>query len=136
MVLHGSCPCVCAESDWHGSSGIEVQEALKTMKKDSRAMYTAKSFDHLRGLTGLSDAQVTEHLDLYAGYVKQVNSLVQELSEMGTERGASGKDFSLAEGTHRLDRRGPAPARIRRNPSGVRRLAGSDRSGSRLGVCC
>ncbi len=72
------------------------------MKKDGRTVYTAKSFDHLRGLTGLSDAQVTEHLDLYAGYVKQVNSLVQELSEMRTERGETGKDFSLAEGTRRL----------------------------------
>jgi len=37
----------------------------------------SKSFDHLRGLTGISDAQITEHLDLYAGYVKQVNALVQ-----------------------------------------------------------
>jgi Fe-Mn family superoxide dismutase len=65
-------------------------------------MYTAKSFDHLRGLTGISDAQIVEHLDLYAGYVKQVNSLVQELSEMRTERSETGKDFSLAEGTRRL----------------------------------
>ena len=72
------------------------------MKKDGRATYTPKSFDHLRGLTGLSDAQVTEHLDLYAGYVKQVNALVQELSEMRADRGESGKDFSLAEGTRRL----------------------------------
>jgi len=72
------------------------------MKKDGRATYTAKSFDHLRGLAGLSDAQVTEHLDLYAGYVKQVNALVQELSEMRADRGESGKDFSLAEGTRRL----------------------------------
>jgi superoxide dismutase len=31
------------------------------MKKDGRTVYIAKSFDHLRGLTGLSDAQVTEH---------------------------------------------------------------------------
>jgi Fe-Mn family superoxide dismutase len=82
--------------------GFQAQEALKTMKKDGRTVYTPKSFDHLRGLTGLSDAQVTEHLDLYAGYVKQVNSLVQELSEMRAERGQTGKDFSLAEGTRRL----------------------------------
>ena len=72
------------------------------MKKDGRATYSAKSFDHLRGLTGISDAQITEHLDLYAGYVKQVNSLVQELSEMRADRKEAGKDFSLAEGTRRL----------------------------------
>ena len=72
------------------------------MKKDGRATYSAKSFDHLRGLTGISDAQITEHLDLYAGYVKQVNTLMQELSEMRGERRASGKDFGLAEGTRRL----------------------------------
>jgi len=72
------------------------------MKKDDRIIYAEKSFDHLRGLTGLSDAQITEHLALYAGYVKQVNSLVQELAEMRAERGESGKDFSLAEATRRL----------------------------------
>ena len=72
------------------------------MKKDDRATYTAKSFDQLRGLAGISDAQITEHLDLYGGYVKQVNSLVQELAEMHTDRAESGKDFSLAEGTRRL----------------------------------
>ena len=65
------------------------------------ATYSAKSFDHLRGLSGISDAQITEHLDLYSGYVKQVNSLVQELSEMRADRKESGKDFSLAEGTRR-----------------------------------
>src|SRR5215470_13586609 len=72
------------------------------MKRDGRATYTTKSFDHLKGLTGISDAQLAEHLDLYAGYVKQVNALVQELSEMRAEQGQSGKDFSLAEGTRRL----------------------------------
>ncbi len=72
------------------------------MSKDGRAMYAAKFFDHLRGLAGLSDAQLAEHLDLYGGYVKQVNSLVQELAEMRADRAESGKDFSLAEGTRRL----------------------------------
>jgi Fe-Mn family superoxide dismutase len=72
------------------------------MKKGSRAVYTAQSFDHLKGLTGISDAQVAEHLDLYTGYVKQVNALMQELAEMRGERRASGKDFGLAEGTRRL----------------------------------
>ena len=65
-------------------------------------MYHAQSFDHLKGLDGISDGQLAEHLDLYAGYVKQVNALTKELAEMRTERRASGKDFGLAEGTRRL----------------------------------
>jgi superoxide dismutase, Fe-Mn family len=72
------------------------------MKTDGRATYSAKSFDHLKGLTGISDAQLAEHLSLYEGYVKQVNSLAQELSEMRADRDQAGKDFSLAEGTRRF----------------------------------
>ena len=59
----------------------------------ARASALGPAATHLPGI---------EHLDLYAGYVKQVNSLVQELSEMRAERGETGKDFSLAEGTRRL----------------------------------
>jgi superoxide dismutase, Fe-Mn family len=65
-------------------------------------MYQAKSFDHLGGLAGISDGQLAEHLELYAGYVKQVNGLTKELAEMHNEKRASGKDFGLAEGTRRL----------------------------------
>ena len=65
-------------------------------------MYQAQSFDHLKGLERISDGQLAEHLDLYAGYVKQVNALTRELTELRTERRASGKDFGLAEGTRRL----------------------------------
>ena len=72
------------------------------MKTDGRATYSAKSFDHLKGLTGISDAQLAEHLSLYEGYVKQVNSLAQELTEMRADRDQAGKDFSLAEGTRRF----------------------------------
>jgi superoxide dismutase, Fe-Mn family len=72
------------------------------MRKERGAAYSTQSFSHLGGLVGLSDAQLAEHLDLYAGYVKQVNALVQELAEMRSERRDSGKDFGLAEGTQRL----------------------------------
>jgi len=40
----------------------------------------------LHGLEGISDAQIEEHLTLYAGYVKQVNLLNEELAAM-TGRG-------------------------------------------------
>jgi Fe-Mn family superoxide dismutase len=65
-------------------------------------MYQAQSFDHLRSLAGMSDGQIAEHLELYAGYVKQVNELTKELAEMHKEKKASGKDFGLAEATRRL----------------------------------
>ena len=65
-------------------------------------MYQAQSFDHLRSLAGMSDGQIAEHLELYAGYVKQVNELTKELAEMHKEKKVSGKDFGLAEATRRL----------------------------------
>jgi Fe-Mn family superoxide dismutase len=64
--------------------------------------YKEQSFDHLRGLDGISDDQVAEHLKLYAGYVKQVNGLNQELFELLGQGKASGKDPAFAELTRRL----------------------------------
>lgn len=65
-------------------------------------MYQAQSFDHLRSLAGVSDGQIAEHLELYAGYVKQVNELTKELADMHNEKKVAGKDFGLAEATRRL----------------------------------
>jgi Fe-Mn family superoxide dismutase len=42
--------------------------------------YQERPFDHLKNLDGISDAQIAEHLKLYAGYVKQVNRLNDELA--------------------------------------------------------
>lgn len=49
-------------------------------------MYEAKKFDHLLGLSGLSDTLLTNHFTLYEGYVKNTNSLVDALKtkEVGT----------------------------------------------------
>jgi len=44
------------------------------MTRSRRTTYTEQKFDHLRGLDGISDDQVGEHLALYAGYVKQVTA--------------------------------------------------------------
>jgi Fe-Mn family superoxide dismutase len=41
--------------------------------------YREQTFD-LHDLDGISDAQIQEHLALYAGYVKQVNMLNEEIS--------------------------------------------------------
>ncbi len=63
--------------------------------------YRTQEFD-LKGLAGISDAQIEEHLALYAGYVKQVNALNQELADMLGRGQASGKRPEFAEQTRRL----------------------------------
>ncbi len=64
--------------------------------------YKAQVFDHLKGLDGISDAQVAEHLELYAGYVKNVNTLNAELAELRGRGQASGTNPEFAELTRRL----------------------------------
>ncbi|MGH7309279.1 MAG: superoxide dismutase [Candidatus Rokuibacteriota bacterium] len=64
--------------------------------------YKEQHFDHLRGLDGISDAQIAEHLQLYAGYVKQVNALNAELAELRGQGKALGQNPEFAELTRRL----------------------------------
>jgi Fe-Mn family superoxide dismutase len=66
-----------------------------------RKTYKERPFD-LHGLDGISDAQITEHLALYTGYVKQVNGLNEELAAMTGRGQASGKNPEFAELTRRL----------------------------------
>ena len=64
--------------------------------------YKEQKFDHLKALDGISDKQVEEHLALYAGYVKQVNALNEELAKLRGDGKASGKNPEFAELTRRL----------------------------------
>jgi superoxide dismutase, Fe-Mn family len=64
--------------------------------------YKHQAFDHLAGLEGISDAQVKEHLELYAGYVKNVNALNHELAEIRGKGKPSGTNPEFAELTRRL----------------------------------
>lgn len=64
--------------------------------------YTAQAFDHLTGLHGISDDQVKEHLALYQGYVKQVNTLTAQLRELAGRGKPSGTDPHFAEVTRHL----------------------------------
>ena len=41
--------------------------------------YTARTFSHLKGLKGISDAQLEEHFKLYQGYVKKTNEIQMKL---------------------------------------------------------
>ncbi|MGH6689431.1 MAG: superoxide dismutase [Gammaproteobacteria bacterium] len=65
-------------------------------------VYKEQAFDHLRGLDGISDAQIDEHLKLYAGYVKQVNALNADLAALRGRGEASGTNAEFAELTRRL----------------------------------
>lgn len=71
------------------------------MKPAKPVSYREQSFD-LKGLDGISDAQIAEHLKLYAGYVKNVNTLNAELTERLASGKASGTSPEFAELTRRL----------------------------------
>jgi len=64
--------------------------------------YQEQRFANLEGLDGLSALQVAEHLVLYAGYVRQVNILNDELAALRAQGRASGRDMQFAELTRRL----------------------------------
>ena len=72
------------------------------MAQHKRPAYTEQKFEHLKGLDDISDDQINEHLQLYAGYVKQVNALGEELAELRERGRASGTDHEFAELTRRL----------------------------------
>ncbi len=68
-----------------------------------RPAYTEQRFEHLAdGLEGISKDQIAEHLALYAGYVRQVNVLNEELAILRERGRASGRDLEFAELTRRL----------------------------------
>ncbi len=64
--------------------------------------YTPKDFSKVRGLAGISDNQIAEHLKLYEGYVKRTNALTEKLQGMCNEGKASGAYPVFAELTRRL----------------------------------
>ena len=62
------------------------------MAVTKRSAYAEQQFDRLSGLDGISDEQIREHLTLYAGYVRQVNSLNEELTALRSRgRGVRGR---------------------------------------------
>jgi Fe-Mn family superoxide dismutase len=60
--------------------------------------YEPKAFSRLKGLSGISDALLQDHLKLYEGYVKNVNELTAQLSTMKP----AGTNLPYAEMTRRL----------------------------------
>jgi Fe-Mn family superoxide dismutase len=64
--------------------------------------YAPRDYSRVRGLSGISDKQVEEHLRLYEGYVKRCNALTERLYAMCGDGKASGADPVYAELTRRL----------------------------------
>ncbi len=69
---------------------------------DQVKKYVEHDFSKVKGLAGISDAQVAEHLKLYAGYVKRTNALTEKLFALCSEGKASGADPVYAELTRRM----------------------------------
>ena len=44
--------------------------------------YEERQFSHLSGLSGISDEQLEQHFKLYAGYVKNTNTLNEQIAEI------------------------------------------------------
>lgn len=65
-------------------------------------VYQPKDFSKVRGLAGITNDQIEEHLKLYEGYVKRTNALTEKLAGMAKEGKASGADPVYAELTRRL----------------------------------
>jgi Fe-Mn family superoxide dismutase len=64
--------------------------------------YSPRDFSSVRGLTGISDGQIQEHLKLYEGYVKRTNALTEKLQAICNDGKASGADPVFAELTRRM----------------------------------
>lgn len=64
-------------------------------------VYTEQPFA-LQGLEGIPDAQIEEHLTLYAGYIEQVNLLNEELAAMTGRGQAAVKNPEFTDLTRHL----------------------------------
>lgn len=64
--------------------------------------YTARKWPNLRSLKGISDGQLDTHFALYEGYVKNTNTLTEQLFALAKEGKAQGLNPAYAEMTRRL----------------------------------
>src|SRR5512132_497917 len=67
----------------------------------AQSVYKARQFK-LSGLKGISDKTLETHFGLYEGYVKNTNTVTEQLFEMARKKEAPGKDPAYAELTRRL----------------------------------
>ena len=58
----------------------------------------AKNFDHLIGkLDGFSEKQLTQHFELYTGYVKKLNEVREKIAAIPYDQRAAQSNFSYGE---------------------------------------
>src|SRR5512136_3226898 len=82
---------------------IHERPAMPRRTEDmSVKAYKPQDFSKVRGLAGISNDQIEEHLKLYEGYVKRCNALTEKLEGLAKEGKASGADPIYAELTRRL----------------------------------
>jgi superoxide dismutase, Fe-Mn family len=62
--------------------------------------YKVREFPHLKGLKGLSDSQIEQHLKLYEGYVKNTNLLREQAADLLAK--GQGETPTFAELNRRL----------------------------------
>jgi len=56
--------------------------------------YEAKNFENLFGISGLSDNLLNSHFGLYAGYVANVNKLVEEIGKYQKEEATAAPQYT------------------------------------------
>jgi Fe-Mn family superoxide dismutase len=66
----------------------------------SKEPYKEREFNNLKGLNGISDEQIEQHLKLYSGYVKNTNTVNEQIAEL--IRGNDNTSPQFAELTRRL----------------------------------
>ncbi|MFN2546407.1 MAG: Fe-Mn family superoxide dismutase [Myxococcales bacterium] len=64
--------------------------------------YEPKQFPRLKGLSGISDGLLQDHLKLYEGYVKNTNELDSQLEGLLKDGKAKGTNPAFSEMTRRL----------------------------------
>ena len=63
-------------------SAEDVAAGEKAMAQSSTAQYAPKDYSHLLGMPGFSDQLLNMHFQLYQGYVKNTNLLLNTLKDM------------------------------------------------------
>jgi len=56
-------------------------------------IYTPKDYSHLKGLKGITDDQIAEHMKLYQGYCKRTGALMEKVAKMLSEGGTADSSY-------------------------------------------
>jgi superoxide dismutase, Fe-Mn family len=68
-----------------GSSGKPVPSSHPIRGYDKSAAIQAMNFPNLKSVDGISQNQLSQHMELYNGYVKKINDIENQISAMAPE---------------------------------------------------